>query len=511
MVAPPSKAPACLKPTLVEGVLVNPADRTTDGMLRPVISVGRGDYANVLFPKLLELLTHPRNRPTVTRLLTFDEAVAGMPYDYYDGLVRQTSSGIYGAYQKDKSKRLWFGSDGPYDLDNERVALLRQHVRELEENIRAERQASYADAPAVQVFIPVLKDELLSKAKVAACRTRQIYVPDLPWITLHKRVMQPLLELAMVNRISNWMTMGVNPYGHEWDALARKFEGRLIFAGDVVECDFNQDISAISPLMHRLAAVCFDARDDRDLFRKFWDRMVDTAIVVDGDVLPVRGKLCSGRLDTTLVNSLTTLVMLMQGVVDVLTRQHGWSVLHAVETFGEGIVAVANGDDFLLGIAPGLVALLPPDDLVAGMERRGHVLSDATKGRDFKYQRLSEVTYLKRQFRYEKLLRRHVAPLDLGTILELTQWTKRGVLREQIERDNINTALLELALHDVDVWDTYAHKIIDAARSVGIEPRCADRQPWLEFSSTYVPKWMRLTTASRTLWTDPVEGQFIGQ
>jgi hypothetical protein len=54
-------------------------------------------------------------------------------------------------------------------------------------------------------------------------------------------------------------------------------------------------------------------------------------------------------------------------------------------------------------------------------------------------------------------------PLDLDTILEMPQWTKSALDREQITRDNVKQAVLELSLHSSEVWDQWFPKISQAA------------------------------------------------
>ena len=52
------------------------------------------------------------------------------------------------------------------------------------------------------------------------------------------------------------------------------------------------------------------------------------------------------------------------------------------------------------------------------------------------------VDFLKRKFRYEPLVDRYVAPLDLNVVLEEPCWTKKGTDAIEIAKTNVQTSLL---------------------------------------------------------------------
>jgi hypothetical protein len=93
------------------------------------------------------------------------------------------------------------------------------------------------------------------------------------------------------------------------------------------------------------------------------------------------------------------------------------------------------------------------------------VYTDESKGQAMvPYKTIQEVTFLKRGFRYEPLLDRHVAPLDLDVVLELPCWTKKGLDWIQITKDNVDTSLIELSLHGEEVFNRWAPIILEASK-----------------------------------------------
>lgn len=103
----------------------------------------------------------------------------------------------------------------------------------------------------------------------------------------------------------------------------------------------------------------------------------------------------------------------------------------------------------------------------------GTVAKDGSK---VKYTDASEVSFLKRNFRYEKTLGRYVAPLDLDVILEMPQWTKRGKLSKEITQDNVDNALIELSLHEPAIFDSWSKLIVDSSKEhLGFLPPVVNR------------------------------------
>jgi len=84
---------------------------------------------------------------------------------------------------------------------------------------------------------------------------------------------------------------------------------------------------------------------------------------------------------------------------------------------------------------------------------------------------ITEVSYLKRMFRYDSSRRRWVAPLDIDSILECLYWTRRRDDAEVITQQNVDFALKELSLHGEDIYSKYAPRIIShSVKKLGFMP-----------------------------------------
>jgi len=76
-----------------------------------------------------------------------------------------------------------------------------------------------------------------------------------------------------------------------------------------------------------------------------------------------------------------------------------------------------------------------------------------------KSRRIEEIGYLKRGFLFDKLLNRWIAPLSLGTILEMPQWIHQCPDPKAQTIANLEFALKELSCHEAGVWDEWSGKL----------------------------------------------------
>jgi hypothetical protein len=78
---------------------------------------------------------------------------------------------------------------------------------------------------------------------------------------------------------------------------------------------------------------------------------------------------------------------------------------------------------------------------------------------------ISEVTFLKRSFRFEQQLGRFVAPLTLDTVLETPYWVHKSLHAGEIVQTNAQWAIHELALHDLEIFDLWTKRITIACEN----------------------------------------------
>jgi hypothetical protein len=142
--------------------------------------------------------------------------------------------------------------------------------------------------------------------------------------------------------------------------------------------------------------------------------------------------------------------------------QIGWK--DPISDFNNFVYAIAFGDDNLLSVRDEVIHQFTPDALQAGLLKVGMKYTNEAKTQSMgSFRPILEVSFLKRSFRFEPILGRYVAPLDITTILETPYWTKRGSSADKIALDNLQFSILELSLHGENVFVKYVPKMTELA------------------------------------------------
>ncbi len=186
----------------------------------------------------------------------------------------------------------------------------------------------------------------------------------------------------------------------------------------------------------------------------------------------------SGHPLTTVVNSMYSLVLLVGCYIGITQDYTG---------FWRHVFAITYGDDNVVNV----------DDTVAGsfnqatvsakmMELFGMVYTAGSKGDELvEYTTLEEVTFLKRGFRQERGT--WLCPLDPSSFLYTMYYTKNPKMMWSIIADEAETALMELSMHEEELWKEYYPALHDILRDVNIPrdkvgPRLSGRAAYLELA-----------------------------
>jgi len=92
-----------------------------------------------------------------------------------------------------------------------------------------------------------------------------------------------------------------------------------------------------------------------------------------------------------------------------------------------------------------------------------------------------EVSFLKRSFRFEKIVNRWVAPISLETISNELDWTKK-IDSNAISKDKAMIAIRELSLHGKAKFDKHFEDIKNAVRDNidSVPPTGGWPRDWME-------------------------------
>lgn len=407
--------------------------------------------------------------PWDSRLFTFQEAVQGIPgVQFVEGIPRNTSAGFpFSLHTNLKGKRDWFGTDGIYDFSSEKCLALQdsisQSIVKLEQGFRM--NVKYAD---------YLKDERRPIQKVIDGKTRLISASPLDYLIICRMYFGDFVRACMSGRITNEMAIGVNPYSSEWGFMTRHLQsvGSKCIFGDYSAYDGSIPIA----FMYRALDIVEDFyRSSPDY--KTQDSVVRAALfedivnskhvaVKDGKTFSYEwfGSNPSGNFLTTILNSLCNLMLIRYAAVNIVVNKGLYkSRMNAMSDFNTNVRCIVFGDDNGMCVSDKWAEFLDQESFTVEMKKIGMVYTDESKSlsNDFKHRPLTECTFLKRAFRFDEAASRWDAPLEVSTIEEMCNWTKKGCTKKDVMA-TVDTALMEASFHGKDYYNEFSTRLRSA-------------------------------------------------
>lgn len=438
-------APAHLAPVVKDGVIVEPMHVAMANYQGPLhISTVPNEFAVMsLAMKKHSELTMSSTR----RLLSFEEAVCGVPHLKLKSINRSSSAGYPYNLQYARGKRDIFGDGDEFDLQGPAVARLRGDV----ERIVSAAKSGVREA---HVFVDFLKDETRPLAKVEAVATRAISGAPLDYSVAVRQYFGAFMSSVYLNHTVCGMAPGINYYT-EWDILANSLlkPGGKVFAGDFKAFDASEQ-----PDVHRLCL-----RYINDWYSRFEpceeDNRVRTVLFEDlvhsrhltgigcvrDSLVQWNKSLPSGHPLTTIVNSMYSLYTLTACYVSATgDLTHMW----------DKVFACTYGDDNVVGVSDEVSDVFN-QVTVADMMRDIFQLKYTSDKKDAElvpYESIDDITFLKRGFVRAECDGGWAAPLDLNSILYRTYFYRSDRTFTRDQAQNFADALMELSLHPEEEW-----------------------------------------------------------
>lgn len=377
-------------------------------------------------------------------IFSFDEAVIGIHGDdKFDAISRTTSPGYpHVLNNHTHGKKFWFGDGDAYDLHNPQVDALRVVVNEtIEQALKGKRR--------VWVFLDNMKDELVPKEKVLIGKTRLFSATPLELLILFRMYFGAFTSWVTRNHTENGVAVGLNPYSYDWHRLATKLS---VFDGDVIAGDFSgYDTRQVPKVLYSVLNIInswYNDGSDNALVRSIlWEEIVNSRHMYGDRIYSWTGSLPSGNPITSIVNCLYNHMLFR--MCWRLGQCKG--VVPSDANFNDEVYLCVLGDD---NIMTSSVKSFNQNFLSEAMEVFGQNYTDEYKREILvDWRKLSEVSFLKRTFRYDDTLRRYVAPLCVKTLREILWWQKNSKPFLEQASANLELVLREYSLHDPKVWE----------------------------------------------------------
>lgn len=310
-----------------------------------------------------------------------------------------------------------------------------------------------------------LKDEKREYQKVLEGKTRLFSGSPFYLLLLFRMYFGDFMNFYYEGRIYNGSAIGVNPYGTDWDNMARWLLGNQTFnckkifgAGDYSKFDGSEqplilnNVYDIIETFYATRSKDVNYKDAKNIRKKLWLEITNSRHVFQANYYEWHASMPSGNPMTALINTMYNNLALR--CCYVLSGNN-------IREFDNYVRMVALGDDIVYTAHPKIhdtfnEILMPGYMSVLGLKYTTETKGEATQS--FRY--ISEVEFLKRSFVIDKALNRWIAPKRLESLFPSLLWTKKGQLSTEISVSNIFDYAKELSLHDLDTFDKYLQPVL---------------------------------------------------
>jgi len=460
-VAPSPRAPAQLRPFEKDGVVVDPMDLALSGYSPQYVHIPPEDLEEAR-DSLFDMLNRNSESDVQRRIYNFEEAVLGdEPGSEFRSIPRGTSSGYpYNCIARPSNKTYFFGSSEEFELSTPEAKALKDKVLWCIDQMRKGIRCNH-------IFTDSLKDERRSLKKVAEGKTRMFSGTPIVYYILIRMYFGAFTKWVIKNRIKNGIAIGVNEYSSEWELAARllnmRGNGPNKGAGDFEGLDKREIPSCHIALGEGVNKWYGGTSEDNRIRDILLIDLYSSVHINRGVLMEWCGAMPSGHGLTACFNSLNVHLYMRLCWKWLISDKH-----HGSHNFNKNVYLLVLGDDNVWSVNPKYISVFNELTVSQAMVKLGQVYTAADKESELtdKLHYLNEVTFLKRNWRYDPRAGRHVAPLALDTVLDIVNWVKKGGNHFGDTETNVDVVLHELTLHGPKVFDLWVPKIVAAIKSV---------------------------------------------
>lgn len=301
-------------------------------------------------------------------------------------------------------------------------------------------------------LFPKIEPTPLDKDKV-----RNILNPELAHKLVAREVLLPTLCFIERYRYESECAVGINPYGHEWDELYKRFfDHKRCFAMDYSAYDLRMSAQIALAVYGIMAYVAKQLSEDPHTASYVYGIATDATyplINVSGEMLEPRGSFTSGSVETSVRNSIANSLLLRVAYYCAYAKykpRFWWSAPQFVPPFRQNVFLLVYGDDNI-GCVRRQCSWFNMKTVQAMLGEFGYVVTDADKSQRVPdFINLKNVDFLKRGFVYNPELGFWVGALHYDSILKRLVSVLRPTAPltvRQITLQNIDSALDEWFLY----------------------------------------------------------------
>jgi hypothetical protein len=411
------------------------------------------------------------------------EAIKKMmhPYDWYsvingcpgityvDGIKRSSSMGFPWC----KSKRFFLKEDVrenyPDGVNFSDDILNRAHLIEK----YYEKLITYSP-----VFQGNLKDEVVTKAKAEAKKTRVFFGGPTDWILVQRKYCLGFLRLIKNYKFEFGCAIGINAQSKEWntiiDILKEKSPGlHHLFAGDYSKYDKTMAAILILgafqiPIM--LSRIAGWTEDQINIWRCMAEDIAYSFANFNGTLVQFFGTEPSGHAMTVEINSI---------VGDLLLRYAYYltNPKHECESFDSNISRIIYGDDNLVSVGYKARNFYNHQTVSKALSSIGIIYTMADKeSKSVPFLSIKDVTFLKRNFTFSKELNSYVGQLDENSLHKtMTKWVPSGTITKEEQALSVMSSVCrEYFFYGEEIFEFKKKILISIVRSLQLDHMVED-------------------------------------
>lgn len=423
--------------------------------------------------------------------LTTEQAIIGIEgIEGLPSMNKQSSPGYPFIFSKPpgKGKTGYFGQY-EWRLDTPEARIILDAIEDMEKKILD------GNRPFV-VSIDTLKDARIPIEKANAGKTRIFSAEPVDYCALHRKYFLPFNAHVMANRLYNCSAPGINATSPEFNQLATllRSKGNKVIAADYAQFDGRIPTEAI---LSYYRAAC-------DWYKINWSHVVASGrnVVAGRNLDYPEFRLFLERIALECVNHVHVcekqnecgerflvfyVVMNGQpsgnpGTAESNTAAGIWIVMYCwltdvtpvmnvyLDVFFSEVYICTYGDDMIMNVSDRVVNIFNQHTLTKSMMRNFMLeCTDEQKtGGDIPpFRSLSEVTFLKRSFKWNSDIHMYVGALPVDLLFDITNWVRSGAQDPYvITVDNLVSVASELSLHGYSEFQARIPKIREAYRKI---------------------------------------------
>lgn len=403
---------------------------------------------------------------------SFEEAVLGIPGEpFVVSVKRDTSPGYPFVQMKGfETRKKFFGTGQEYDLTSTQCDMLRLRCKSIVDH-------ALQGIVLEHVFMDTLKDE--RKPIEKAHKTRLFSAGPLDYLIVCKQYFNPIVALIQQARNECHISVGTNPYSTDWDRIGRLLflKSRNVVAGDFEGFDASQHQRMLEMcgeiLIELSRRFCGSTEEDVKVMRVLLVSLFNSIHITGREVYQWTHSLPSGHYLTAIINS----IFVLFSFACVWQLEFG-TTYYIARLFFEECGIVAYGDDHLVTIPDSRLTTFNQLTLPALFRKIGlsYTMEDKDAVAQAPCRKLTEVSYLKRSFRWDENIGRWLAPLSLSTVLETPMWIHKCPDPRAQTIENLEWALKELSLHNDFTWECWASVLREQQVRLGYYTKFRDQE-----------------------------------